>query len=223
MENRQERACFTISGLTCSTIAVCALFCLHLSWVSPTVSQLVGTLSVRVIALFILFPAIAGAVLSALGSGRGRVLGFLSCLAAGFWYIVLAFDSAISMGVLTARHSTHFLIPEGYVGWVEVQYDQAGKQPLNMVNGAYICRIPKSGKLATSSGFEEGWAEDKYFYYSSSNRLEPLKEAAWGLGGMVWGGEVSKHVSSANAEEVMEKIYIGTEKQFQQQETKPAN
>jgi hypothetical protein len=219
---QQQRRHLTVAGLTCCAIAVGALFCLHLSWASPTVSQKLGTAGVGILGLLILWPTLVGLFLSAAGLGKGRVVGVLTCLATGLWYFTLSISSAISMGSVTARHPKRFLIPVGYVGWITIKYGEVGEPPLEMESGAYICRFPKSGTLATSSKLEEGWAKDEYFYYSNSDHLDRLRETGWGAGGRVWGGEVSSSAGTAVSDRVSERIYIGTEDQFRRDETRPA-
>jgi hypothetical protein len=220
---QQRRGRLTFAGVACCTVAVGALFCLHLSWLSPAVSQKLGTAGIRVLALLVFWPTLIGLILSTLGSGKGRVIGLLSCVAAGLWYATLAITSAISMGAVTARHPTRFLIPAGYVGWITIDYGEAGKPPLEMVKGAYICRLSKSGALETSSRLEEGWAEDEYFYYSNSDHLDRLKETGWGAGGMVWGGQVGRSVGMAYSDEVSQRIYIGSEDQYRRNDSQPAH
>ena len=78
-------------------------------------------------------------------------------------------------------------IPKGYVGWIRVNFDDSTVPPLPTRDGVRIMRIPESGALATSSHFEEGWAVDRYFYYSSEG-LSELHVTGWGEGGMIWGG-----------------------------------
>jgi hypothetical protein len=181
-----------------------------------------GDRAVRVLALLIIGPTIIGLVLSALGKGTGRVIGLLSCFATGFCYITLAVSSAISMGASTARHPMRFLIPAGYVGWVHIKYRQSGNPTLEIENGVYVCRFPKSGTLATSSPLEQGWAKDEYLYYSDSGHLDRLRETGWGAGGMVWGGEVRRSTGSNGAEEVEQRIYIGNEEQYRRDEAHAA-
>ncbi len=64
-----------------------------------------------------------------------------------------------------------------------------------MVNGEYICKVPKSGVLLTSSHVEDGWASDHYFYYSDSGSLRELKETGWGSGGYIWAGQIGREGS----------------------------
>jgi hypothetical protein len=44
-----------------------------------------------------------------------------------------------------------WLIPEGYVGWLRLDYSVQGAQPLPIENGCLIVRLPRTGRLQTSS------------------------------------------------------------------------
>jgi hypothetical protein len=114
-------------------------------------------------------------------------------------------QGAISIGAVTARYPTRFLIPDNYIGWVEVRYAQSNANALPVMNGRLICQIPDSGMLDTSSPLEAGWAKDEYFYYSRDGALHALKSTGWGQGGVIWGE------TNSTTEEF---FFVGTEQQF---------
>jgi len=114
-------------------------------------------------------------------------------------------EAAISMSAPITRHPTRFLIPDGYVGWVEVKYGDSNAPAFPLDKGTLVCRIPGGGLLVTSSSLEEGWAKDQYFYYSKDGSVRALKETGWGSGGMIWGGSNST---------VDQYFYVGTEEQY---------
>jgi len=74
------------------------------------------------------------------------------------------------------RRATVFLLPEHYTGWVRVEYSVAGEQPLPLEDGHYVIVVPSAGFLRTSSPFEEGYADDRYYTDVSGKRTE-MKEA----------------------------------------------
>src|SRR5215469_9969125 len=154
-----RRNYLTIAGLGCAAVAVGALLALHFTWISPDLSQGLGVGTIRILALLLFWPTLVGLVLNTGGTGRIRFFGLATCLATGLWWFTLATGSAISMGAPVARHPTRFLIPQGYIGWIKIEYGR-NATPLQMSNGKYICRIPATGVLATSSPLEEGWAKD---------------------------------------------------------------
>jgi len=203
----------TIAGLACAMVAVGSLIALHLSWTSADLSQHLGSEAIRLVGYFLFWPTLVGLGLSSIGAGRVRFFGLLSCLATGFWWLALATDAAISMGAPMARHPTRFLVPEGYVGWVEVEYG-GNAAPLPMVNGKYTCRIPESGLVVTSSPLEEGWAKDEYYYYSNNGSLDALPESGWGGRGMIWAGSSAPSKSGLSTE----RFYVGREDQYRRNE-----
>ncbi len=201
-----------LAGLGFSIVAVGSLLLLHLSWISVSVSQHLGVTAIRVLALFLFWPTIAGFLLSAVGSGRKRSWGVGSCLITGLWWLSLATTAGISMGAPLARHPTRFLIPANYVGWIEVEYGQTTAPVLPMNKGALICQIPADGILVTSTPLEQGWAKDEYFYYSQDGSVSELRDTGWGKGGMIWANTV-EGCGSAPVQ-LTERFYVGTEESY---------
>jgi hypothetical protein len=213
---------FTLAGIVFSTLAVGSLLVLHLSWVSVTVSQHFGDSGIKILALFLFWPTLAGLLFSAAESGRIRFLGIGTSLITGFWWFSLSTVAAISMGAPIARHPAKFLIPEDYVGWVEVKYGEMSAPALQLNNGTFRYQIPDSGLLSTSSPLEEGWAKDEYFYYSKDGALHGLKETGWGFGGMIWGNtnEWQQSPSGSKPKQVAAYFYVGTEEQYHRAESR---
>jgi Family of unknown function (DUF6843) len=215
-----RRNYLTIAGLGCAAVAVGALLALHLTWISNDLSQGLGVGTIRILALLLFWPTLAGLVLNIGGTGRIRFFGLTTCLATGLWWFTLAMGSAISMGAPIARHPIRFLIPKAYIGWIKVEYGR-NAPPLEMLNGKYICRIPASGVLTTSSPLEEGWAKDEYFYYSEDGSTEVLPDTGWGGGGMIWAGSVTG--DSPSARQFTQTFYVGREDQYHRNERQPTS
>jgi hypothetical protein len=199
------RSQLSVAGMGFAAVAVGALLFLNLTWTSVEISQYLGSAVVRILLLSLFFPSVLGFLFSSLGSGKMRFLGVGTALLTGFVWFVLVMVAAVSMGPSIARHPSRFLIPDGYVGWVEVKYRESNAPPLPMNNGTLIYRIPGSGLLVTSSILEDGWAKDEYFYYPKNGSVRALKETGWGSGGMIWGGSNST---------VEQYFYVGTEAQY---------
>jgi hypothetical protein len=117
------------------------------------------------------------------------------------------------------RHLVKFLIPDGYVGLIEVKYGENNTPALPIKNGTFICRIPDSGLLRTSSPLEDGWAKDEYFYYSKDGSMHALKDTGWGLGGMIWGGSAQWQQAPIGSKpaQVAQFFYVGTEERYHHQ------
>jgi hypothetical protein len=218
---RDQRLLFwlTPSAFLLAAIAVASLLLLHASWIAPEISQRLGTRFIEVLTDLLVFPSALGLVSALLGRGKPRGFAALSCVGSGAWWLVLAFDSGIAMGAPLARHPIRYLIPDGYVGWVEVRYGVPGSSQLPIQSGVLVCRIPAGGLLATSSRLEDGWATDEYDYYSEGGARRKLRETGWGGGGQIWGGQVSRSASTDADPERDEYIYIGSEEQFKKGET----
>jgi hypothetical protein len=206
----------TVAGIGFATVAVGSLLVLHLTWVSATVSQHLSILATKVIFMFVLWPTLAGLLFNVAGSGKIKYLGIGTSLVTGLWCFGLFIEGAISMGASIARHPIEFLIPEGYVGWVEVKYGELNTPALRLNKGTFIFEIPDSGVVSTSSPLEEGWAQDEYFYYSKDGSVHPLNETGWGLGGMIWGGtdEWQQTTAESKPRQVDAYFYVGTEVQY---------
>ena len=61
---------------------------------------------------------------------------------------------SLSFCFAACRHRSRvevWLIPEGYVGWLRLDYSVQGSPPLPTENGNYVVRISRSGRLQTSS------------------------------------------------------------------------
>ena len=112
------------------------------------------------------------------------------------------------------RRPSRYLIPEGYVGWIRIDFKVKDAPPLPVEDERYLFKIPHSGHLKTSSDIEYGWASGDDFYYSGKTRRK-LVETMWGKGGMIWGqSNGSAEDSAGNKTAIYEHVFIGTEEQF---------
>jgi len=109
---------------------------------------------------------------------------------------------------LHRRPPSRFLIPSGYVGWVTVEYDVPNAQPLLRQGKYLVVRLEKNATARTSSTLPDGWSHDQFFY-DSGNVQQPLSNAGWCKGGMIW-GEITSNEKSVK----VQKFFVGTEDQF---------
>lgn len=80
--------------------------------------------------------------------------------------------SLVSAQQTNPKHPYRFLIPEGYVGWVRVDFDVKGAAALPIEDGYYIVKIPDTGRLQTSStDMLARWDEFYYFAGDAKYRL----------------------------------------------------
>jgi len=117
-------------------------------------------------------------------------------------------------------------MPEGFVGWVRIDYEVQGAPELPIEDGYRLYLIPSSGHLETSSAIESGWASDEYYYVDSSGNREKLKVTIEGKGGLIWARGLSSQmvreerdgVYSAKSDGVTsEHFFVGPEDLAKQQ------
>jgi hypothetical protein len=78
----------------------------------------------------------------------------------------LLFGSISGRGQTAQTLHHYFLIPEGYVGWIRVDFEVPGAAPLPIENGFYILKFSDTGRFQTSSHDILG-QEDEFIYYST--------------------------------------------------------
>lgn len=130
-------------------------------------------------------------------------------------FILALFICAVTCFFLTAcleekRRPSRYLFPDGYVGWVRIDYNVKDAPALPTEDGFYLLKFPPNGHLQTSTPLEFGSATDEYFYYSSAGR-KPIESTGWGQGGLIWGGHTGRINDNPERHEGM---FIGTEEQF---------
>lgn len=116
-----------------------------------------------------------------------------------------------------APRSFHFLIPEGYTGWVRIEFEIAGAPPLPTQSGHTLVKIPPSGTLKTSSSEQYGPANDDYASYSN-DVVRPLPDS--GPQKRVW-GKITGELQGPAGKQQYEEFFVGTEQQFKDQTLPP--
>jgi hypothetical protein len=112
------------------------------------------------------------------------------------------------------RRPSRFLIPEGYVGWVRVDYGVNGAPALEVASRRYVVKIPPRGHVQTSTEIEYGWGKDQYYYYSDGG-ARPTTATGWGGGGTVWAGETGDdHGDNGERTGAHLAFFVGTEEEY---------
>ncbi|HEX8136060.1 MAG TPA: hypothetical protein VF544_00575 [Pyrinomonadaceae bacterium] len=73
------------------------------------------------------------------------------------------------------KHPYRYLVPEGYVGWVRVDFNVKEGTTPTVEDGFYMLKIPASGRLQTTIDDDEKlFLENEYYYFcgDSKKRLE---------------------------------------------------
>jgi len=113
-----------------------------------------------------------------------------------------------------SRISSRFLIPEGYTGWVRVEFEVKDAPPLLVERGEYVLRIPASGALMTSSPEQYGWAKDSYYFYSGAGSRQ-IQDS--GPDSLIWGKINGEASGSSSGTRKYEEFFVGTNQQFKAQ------
>ncbi|HYL82813.1 MAG TPA: carboxypeptidase regulatory-like domain-containing protein [Candidatus Angelobacter sp.] len=117
-------------------------------------------------------------------------------------------------------HPSRFLVPDGYVGWLLLNYEVKGAEPVPIEDGIQVYKFPFSGALETSSTGPQRGAGDEYFYYSSDGALREIPADYRNGKGMVWG----RYEGTRNGVMAQFGFFVGSEQQykkFQMRKTRP--
>lgn len=76
-----------------------------------------------------------------------------------------------------SRRAEIVLIPDGYVGWVKIEYAISGANPLAVFKKSYEVTVPPNGHVQTSSEMAPGLASDRYYYVDGLGHRRELKIA----------------------------------------------
>src|SRR6185436_15204484 len=68
------------------------------------------------------------------------------------------------------RRPSRYLIPEGYVGWVQINFGVENAPEIPIEDGHFLFIFPSAGLIETSSEIQYGSATDDYYYYSGNSR-----------------------------------------------------
>lgn len=130
---------------------------------------------------------------------------FVLVIAAATWFSINARHEA--------PRSLRFFIPDGYSGWVRIEFEVPGADALPDGTGQTTLEIPSSGVFQTSSPELYGWARDSYYVRSSAGVLA-IPDS--GPGRMIW-GKINGEESGASGKRKYEEFFVGTEQQFKDQ------
>ncbi len=97
-----------------------------------------------------------------------------------------------------------FLIPEGYKGWVMVEYDKDNGNPSKTEGDYTVFKVNEHGvgktKTLLSGG---GWAKNKYFYVNKNGQRKQLKQ-----------GKMIHGMTQGNKNHTVTYFFVGTAKEF---------
>ena len=121
---------------------------------------------------------------------------------------------AVSFLACNTRRPARFLVPEGFKGWVRINFQVPNTKPIPVEDGRWLFTLDSAGHLQTSSPLDGGLAVDDFFYVSNG-RWTPLRKTESCGGGSIWGVSKGSDVSSNHADR--EWFFVGSEAEYRQQ------
>ncbi len=86
-------------------------------------------------------------------------------------WLVLCLLMIFIAGCSQPRKTYRYLIPDGYIGYVQVNFKVSQAPPLTMEDGFYLIKFPPAGVFSTSSDMiSDKFQKQEYFYYSGESR-----------------------------------------------------
>jgi hypothetical protein len=109
------------------------------------------------------------------------------------------------------------ILPEGFQGWMVVEYEIPGTPELPIEDGVFVFRHPESGTLETASRFSPGMKRKEYFTHGPTGR-EALAEL--GPKRRIWGQYDLSHVIEEDGEverrDRQSGFFVGTREEYKE-------
>lgn len=138
---------------------------------------------------------------------RRYKLSFLLALSLGF------LASLTSCGTGKQRQPSRYLIPDGYIGWVRINYKIKDAPPVSIEDEHLFFKIPEDGLLNTSSVGEVGWVKDDDYYYYFDGKRRKISDT--GKDRMIWGDVAFGSKTVPGQEPTMyQEFFVGSEEEF---------
>ena len=115
--------------------------------------------------------------------------------------LVVAVLIAAALLACNSRTPDQWQVPQGFAGWVVVQYTRPECPPLPVSNGYKVLRVSAQGRLCTSDPMPNGEAFDKFEFVDPDGHTTEIDQRS-----LVWGGTASSTGRRF--------VFIGTEEQW---------
>ncbi|AZB42591.1 hypothetical protein CEF21_09990 [Bacillus sp. FJAT-42376] len=107
-----------------------------------------------------------------------------------------------------------FLIPEGYTGWIKVDYEGTMKASTSQKE-TKVLKADSKGVIKTSDKhIHEGWAESNYYYVNKEGKKTKLNPDK-----MIHGNSSGRE----SEKETDQFFFVGTDAEFQKNQYQPAH
>lgn len=126
----------------------------------------------------------------------------VSLLAAGVLLLMFVF--------LLNNRTFRYDFPDGFHGWVVIQYGDPQCPELEKKEGHWNLQIPASGCLCTATPIPEGFTRNVFQYVTSDGRRTPIPEKYADRDSQIW-----EHVTGGKTL-TREFFFVGTHDQYKQ-------
>jgi hypothetical protein len=105
-------------------------------------------------------------------------------------------------------------VPEGYVGWVKIRYNEECKDAPSAFSVSTV-RVSDKGEGCRRVRMPEGWTWTRYFYVDrDGNRTRRLRSSGWDEAREIW-------PYSASINGSVETLFVGSEEEFDETKRAP--
>jgi hypothetical protein len=113
--------------------------------------------------------------------------------------------------------ASKFLIPDGYVGWLLLAFNQKNAPATTLSEGGVVFKFPESGRLETSSPGPEPDSKKMYLYYGQDGSVRDIPMDYRNGNGLIWG----EHGISVRGARTGFGFFVGTHDQYEQSKNPP--
>ena len=126
-----RRRTVNMAAIICAIVATASLLVLRLFWTPVEIAQHrlpwlqtqnyqhLDVIALKTLSIVWISASLSGLVLGFGATGLRRVFVVMTCLVAAFWWEFIDY-----------WHPARYLIPDGYLGWVEIRYGDMNATPL---------------------------------------------------------------------------------------------
>ncbi len=122
-----------------------------------------------------------------------------------------------AMGALACQNEVRpaliFEIPEGYKGWVSVQFYRGDCPPLADEGGKMLARVAENGRLCTGTPMTFGNPGDDFYFVDASGKRTDAKAQIHQQHTAIEGASPGK--------QVYERFFVGTAEEFEKAPPEP--
>jgi hypothetical protein len=140
------------------------------------------------------------------------------------YWLVSVCAVCVLLSSCSSRTPSHYMLKDGFVGWVRIDFNVADAVATAKESGVYIVRLDSDGRASTLSNPFDLLAQHRFFVEGKNGTKIELKESFWNgraefkdtdpeQQARVWGRGIITE-KNAGRERVYERFFVGTKMQF---------